>query len=132
MLKLSKAGLIGTVVGAIGVAITFLIADAVSGPLMATSVGADVAEEVPMVAAVGGAVFGGIIGIILAAISKQFLGAKAASVFVGICVVALVAFGALSFSATEEISAGIWLNVMHIVAAVPIVGLLAQNLADEV
>lgn len=131
MLKLLKSGLIGTVGAVVAVAITFLIGDAISGPLLATSPGTDAPEAVAIGAALAGTVVGGIAGIILAAISKQFLGAKAAAIFVGICVVGLVAYGAFSFTATEEISAGIWLNVMHIVAAIPIVGLLVQNLNER-
>lgn len=123
-----KATLFGTIAAVIGVIVTVLIADAVSGPLMVTPPGADAPEELPMAAAISGTVVGGIAGLILAALSARLLGANAANAFVGICIVGLIGYGAYSFSATEQIATGVWLNVMHVVAAIPIVGLLFQQI----
>lgn len=125
---LLKASLFGTIGALAAVAVTFLIGDAVSGPLMATSPGADAPEPVLIGAALAGTAVGAVAGIGLAALCKRFL-AKPAPVFVGICVVGLIAYGAFSFAASETVSAGVWLNVMHIAAAVPIVGALLQTLS---
>lgn len=120
-----KAGIFGTIAAGIAVAITFFIADAASGPLMATPPGGDLLEEIPLVGALVGTITGGIVGTIVAALLNRFM-SNAVPLFVGFCVVGLIAYGAFSFSATEELSAGIWLNIMHIVAAIPIVGGLVQ------
>lgn len=120
-----KAGALGTLGAIIAVAVTFFVADAVSGPLMATPPGAEAPEAVALGAAIGGTVVGAIVGLVLAIICNRFL-KKPGPVFLGVCAVGLVAYGALSFSATEEVATGLWLNIMHIAAAVPIVGLLVQ------
>ncbi len=43
-------------------------------------------------------------------------------------VFAMIMYAIIPFTATEEVSTAIWLNVMHIVAAIPIVGSLATEL----
>ncbi len=126
-----KATLIGTIGALVAVTLTVLIADAISGPLMVTSPGADAPEELALSAALFGTVAGGIAGLVLAALCGRLLGAKATTAFLAICLVGLVAYGAFSFSATEEIATGAWLNAMHVVAAIPIVGLLAAELTDR-
>lgn len=91
---------------------------------MATPPGGDALEEIAIGAALSGTVVGGIAGLVIAALSKRLLGNNAVAAFVGICVVGLIVYGVFTFSATEELASGIWLNLMHIVAAIPIVGLL--------
>ena len=120
-----KAGVFGTIAGLVAVAITFFVADAASGPLLATQPGGDVLEEIPIGGALFGVLFGGLFGTGLAAAMQRFMG-NAVPAFVGFCIVGLIGYGAFSFSAADEISTGIWLNVMHIVAAVPIVGGLVR------
>lgn len=126
-----KAALLGTIVAIAGVIVTALVADAISGPLLVTSPGAEGPEALALGAAIAGTVAGGIAGLILAAIIGRFFAAKASTVFIGICVAGLVAYGAFSFSAAEQFSTGLWLNVMHVVAAIPIVGLLLQQLSGK-
>lgn len=121
-----KSGAIGIVVAVVAVAITFLIGDAVSGPFMTTQPGSDVAEEAMIGGALGFTVFFGLIGIGIAALTKRF--SNPAKVFLTICVVALVIYGVFPFLAADEVSTAIWLNVMHIAAAVPIVGMLVREL----
>jgi len=127
MLKAAILGVIGAVVA---VAITLLIADAVSGPLLVTAAGADVAEEAPLAGAIMFTVLGGVIGLGIAALAKRFLG-NPVPAFLGICIVGLIVFGIFPFTAAEETATAIWLNVMHVVAAIPIVGLLTQALQNS-
>lgn len=124
-----KSALFGTIAALVVVTVTALIADAVSGPLMVTSPGADAPEELAVGAALAATVIGGIAGLGLAALCKRFV-AEPIPVFVGICIVGLVGYGIFSFTATETVAVGVWLNVMHVVAAVPIVGLLAGAIAN--
>ncbi len=125
-----KAGAIGIGIAIIGVGIAFFIADAISGPLLVTPPGGDEVQEVNVGLAIFSTVFAGVIGIGIAAVCKQFLSNPAAA-FLGICAVALIIYAILPFTASEEVSTGIWLNVMHIVAAVPIVGSLVNELRTE-
>ena len=121
LLRISLGAVIGAVVF---VVITFLIGDAVSGPLMVTPAGADQPEELAIGAPIVATVIGALVGIGLAALVKQF--GWSASIFGLICLVGLVAYGALAFSAGEHFADGVWLNAMHLAAAIPIVGLLYE------
>ncbi len=119
----------GIVIAVGAVVITFFIADLISGPLMATQPGADAAEEVPVAGAAIGTIIGGLVGTILAfAVSRI---ARSTVVFVGVCVVALVLYGLFAWSAAETQSTGVWLNIMHLVAAVPIMGQLIRWLGNQ-
>ncbi len=120
---LRSAG-IGIVAALVAVVIVFLIADAASGPLLVTQPGADAAEEAPLAGAIVGVIFGGIVGTGLAVLARRL--PRSMETFVGICLVGLVLYGVFALSASEAVATGIWLNVMHVVAAVPIVGLLAR------
>lgn len=122
-----KAGLIGALAALVVVAITFLTGDAVSGPLMVTPPGSEVPEEVTLGAALFSTVVGGVFGIGIAALCSRFAGAPAKT-FLGICVVSLVVYGVFPFLAGENIATGIWLNIMHVAAAIPIVGSLTRAL----
>ncbi len=122
-----KAGLIGTIGALVAVAIVFLIGDAVSGPLMVTPPGGDAPEEVVIGVALFSTVIGAVVGLGLAALCKRFLG-NPATAFLGICIVGLILYGILPFTAGEDTATGIWLNLMHIAAAIPIVGSLTREL----
>lgn len=126
-----KAALIGTIGAIVAVVIVVFIGDAVSGPLLVTPPGADAPEEVAVVAAIFSTFFGGVAGLAIAALCKKFLG-NPASVFLGVCVVGLVLYGIVPFVASESVSTGVWLNIMHIAAAIPIVGSLTQALQSRV
>ena len=69
-----KTAGIGIVAAVIGVVITFLIADAISGPLLVTPVGADSPEETTVFLAAVFTVIGGIVGLGIAALCQRFLG----------------------------------------------------------
>lgn len=122
--SLLQTAVVGIVAAVIAVVVVFFIADAVSGPLMVTPPGGDVAEELPAGAAVFGTIVGGIVGVGLALVSRRL--SRPDQVFVGICVVALILYGVFAFSATDSTSTGVWLNIMHLVAAAPIIGLLVR------
>jgi hypothetical protein len=49
---------------------------------------------------------------------------------VAVAIVALALSGIVPFTAAEATSTAVWLNVMHVAAAVPIVGLLARSLPE--
>ena len=51
--------------------------------------------------------------------------------FVVICVVGLVLYGIVPFTAAEETATAVWLNLMHLAVALPIVGGLAVRYLPE-
>ncbi len=127
-LNLLTAAVIGTVIAILAAVVVWFIATAISGDLIVTPPGQSMPDRVPVGVMVPSVAVGGVAGLLLAfAISK--LASNAATVFVGTCLVALVLYGAYSFIRAEDLATGIWLNVLHIVAAIPIVGLIRTTLA---
>lgn len=127
--SLVRSAAIGIVMAVVVVVVVFLIADAASGPLLAEQPGGDGAEEVPLGGAVFGTVIGGLVGTGLAFLVARV--SRSVEVFVGICVVGLVLYGLFALSAADDTATGIWLNVMHLGAAIPIVGLLTRWLRER-
>ena len=74
-------------------------------------------------------VLGGAIGIGLALVANRFR--RPRTTFVNAAVVALLLYGIMPFAAAEATSTAIWLNAMHLAAAVPIIGLLARSLPAQ-
>lgn len=126
---IAKAGGYGTTVAVGLVLITYLIADAASGPLLVTQPGSDSPEEIALGAAVAFTVLGGLVGLGLALVVNRR--SWPPSTFAAVCAVALLLYGVVPFTAAEQTSTAIWLNAMHVAAAAPIIGLLARSLADE-
>jgi len=110
------------------VTVTYLIADATSGPLLVTQPGGDTPQAVPLAAALGFTAIGGAVGIGLAHVMNRL--GRTRTTFIIATAVALVLYGIMPFTAAETTSTAIWLNVMHVAAAVPIVGLLARSLPE--
>ena len=127
--SLLRSAIIGIVAAVIAVVVVFFIADAASGPLLVSQPGADAPEEAPLGGAVLFTVVGGLVGAGLAFLAGRM--ARSVEVFVGICVVGLVLYGLFALSAAEDTATGIWLNILHLAAAVPIVGMLARWLQDR-
>ncbi len=103
-------------------AITFFIADAISGPLTLEPSGDAAAEEVTIGATVVAAIVGSLLGVGLALLSR--LATRPQTVFLTICVVGLVGSGIMLFGQAEQASTAVWLNLMHLAVAVPVVGSL--------
>ena len=127
--SIARAGGVGIAVALAVVLVTYLVADAASGPLLVTQPGGDTPEEVMLGAALLLTGVGGAVGIGLALVANRLR--RPRTTLVAIVVVALVLYGIMPFIAAEETSTAVWLNVMHVLAAVPIVGLLARALPAE-
>lgn len=127
----TRAGMIAIAIALplVLVLVSFLIADAVSGPLLVTQPGSDTPDEVPLAAAMIFTALGGGVGIGLSLIAKRLR--RPRSIFAAVAITALVLYGIVPFTAAEETSTAIWLNVMHVAAAVPIIGLLARSLPTD-
>ena len=127
MRGLIRAAVVGTVVALIAVAIVYGIAMAVDADLRVTGPGADTPEKVPIATALVITALGGVMGWVLAVLARRFT-SRPAMVFLGVCLVLLVLDGITPFTASDTASTGIWLNVMHLAAAGPIVGSLYRAL----
>ena len=53
-----------------------------------------------------------------------------APTFLAACVIVLLFYGIVQFTAAEETATGVWLNLMHLAVAVPVGGGLATWLQD--
>jgi len=126
---IAKAAGLGTTVALGLVLVTYLIADAASGPLLVTQPGSDSAEEVALGAVVAFTILGGAVGLGLALVVNRR--SWPPSTFIAVCAGALALYAIVPFTAAEQTSTAIWLNAMHLAAAAPIIGLLARSLADE-
>lgn len=124
-----KAAGFGTAAALGLVLITYLIADAASGPLLVTQPGSDTVEKIALGAVVAFTVLGGAVGLGLALVVNRR--SWAPSTFITVCVAALALYAIVPFTAAEQTSTAIWLNTMHVAAAAPIISLLARSLADE-
>ena len=120
----TRAGGMAIAVALLLVLVFYLIADAVSGPLLVTQPGSDTPDEVPLGAALVFTVLGGGVGIVLSLIANRLR--RPRFMFAAVSVAALVLYGILPFTAADEASTAIWLNVMHVAAAVHIIGLIAR------
>ena len=112
------------------VSIVFLIAQAATDSLMVTPPGGDGVEEIGLGIVLSSAIIGGIVGTFLAWVLGRFA-TRPRNTFLAICVVGLLMYGIVPFAAAEQTATAIWLNVMHLSVAIPIVGGLAMYLPDR-
>jgi hypothetical protein len=129
-LNLPRAAAAGTAMAIVAAVVFWFIATTISGDLVATAPGQSTPEPIPVGAMIPAVTLGGIAGFLIALALRKATSSPATT-FVVVCLVALVPYGAYSFIQAEDISTGIWLNVLHIVAAIPIVGLVQRSLAAE-
>ncbi|MEM7339256.1 MAG: DUF6069 family protein [Actinomycetota bacterium] len=121
--SLLQSSAIGIVAGIIGTTIVWFIGDAVSGPLMANGPDGELTDV--LAAAPGFAtLIAGLVGVLVAFLIRNR--GNAVQLFTIITVVVLVLYGIWAFSQAENFATGLWLNVMHIVAAVCITGMLTR------
>jgi len=111
------------------VTIVFLIAQAATENLSVTPPGGDAVRDVGLGDALFFTVVGGIVGTALAWAMNRFL-ARPRMAFLVTCLVGLGLYGIVPFAAAEETATGVWLNLMHLAVAVPVVGGLAMYLPD--
>ena len=115
LLRSAGRGLAGAL---LFVTVVWVVADASSGPLLAEDPDG-VLAEVPLAGALIATVIGGVIGALLAYVLRSRPGAPRR--FINICATLLVLYGVFAFVQAEDLVTGIWLNVMHLAAAAPII-----------
>lgn len=121
-------GTAGVVGGVLLAVVAAFVADTVSGPIRVEAFGDPVAaialSDVILYTALGG-----VVGMVGALAFRRLRSGPL--VFGALCVVVLIAAGALSLVAAETTAGGVWLNVIHLAAAGPIVTALGHWLRVE-
>lgn len=125
--SLLLSGAAGTVLAMVIVAVITTVARRSGDPLLVAPEFGGSPTPLSTGVAVGATVVGGVVGTVLAGLARR-TARRPRSWFGMVCMVLLAGYGALSFVRAEEVSTGVWLNVMHVGAAVAIVGLLLPAL----
>jgi hypothetical protein len=128
--SLVRAAVTGTVIALVLVAIVYAIARGADADLRVTGPGQDTPEAVPIASALIVTALGGVVGWILAFLARRFT-PRPNITFLVVCLVLLVLDGITPFTASDKVSTGLWLNAMHLAAAVPIVGSLFRALPSR-
>lgn len=133
MTETTNRGLVPTAAMATAVAvvlalIVYFIAQAATDNLLVDT-GGDQPEEVPAFGVVTASIVGGALGTLVAWLTGRFT-SRPRQIFLVVCVFGLLLSFTNPFVAAEETATAIWLSLMHIVVAIPVVGSLARYLPD--
>ena len=115
----------GTGIAAILVAVAFQIAKEVADPLVVSGTG-----EVTLGNVIGMTVIGATVGAAFAYGIGRFT-QRPRRVFVVVTLIALVGYAVVPFTAAESVGTALWLNVFHVVVAVPVIVALTRCLPSE-
>jgi hypothetical protein len=115
----------GTGIAAILVAVAFQIAKEVADPLVVSGTG-----EVTLGNVIGMTVIGATVGAAFAYGIGRFT-ERPRRVFVVVTLIALVGYAVVPFTAAEPVGTALWLNVFHVVVAVPVIVALTRCLTSE-
>ena len=126
--QLGKASAAGIALAIVFVLLTYSVARITGDPLTVSPPGATEPEQVTPVTSVVATVIGGLVGLAIAALSRHSKRAK--RTFLIVCGIGLFLMTFSPFAQAEQTSTAVWLNVMHLAAAAPIIGLLATPLSD--
>ena len=120
----SLAGLwaTGTGMAVLLVASAYFLANASAGPLVVTGAG-----EVTLGNVIGFTILGGTVGAVLAYVIGRF-GRRPRLTFLAVTLIALAGYAVVPFTAAESIETAVWLNIFHVVVAVPVIGMLTRYL----
>lgn len=116
--SLAKLWAAGTSAAVLMVASAYFLADAVSGPLVVASTG-----EIDLANVIGFTIMGGTIGAALAYVVARFA-RRPRLTFLTASLIALAGYAVVPFTAAESLASAIWLNVFHLVVAIPVIAAL--------
>ncbi|MEM9467804.1 MAG: DUF6069 family protein [Actinomycetota bacterium] len=128
MKTLMRAAANGIVTAVVFVVAVYFVADAASGPLLVEGSNGGLAEA-RLVGAVVFTILGGLISAGIAYLLRTR--PRAELRFINICAGFLIVSGAWAFSQAHDLTTGIWLNVMHLAAAAPIIDQLRRWLRSR-
>ncbi|MFZ0012586.1 MAG: DUF6069 family protein [Acidimicrobiia bacterium] len=120
--SLAKLWAAGTGIAIVAVASVYLLANEVAGPLVVTSAG-----EVTMSDVIGFTILGGTVGAVLTYVVGRF-SRRPRMALLAVTLIALAGYAVVPFTAAETTTIAIWLNVFHVVVAIPVIGMLIRYL----
>ena len=129
MKNILTAGAIGIVVGAVLAVIVQLIAQAADVDFIVDPPGGGT-EEVTIAQTIPAVIVGGVILTALALVFRN-MGARGLRIFLGVATVLLVLSFISPFSAAEKTETAVSLSLMHVAAAIGIVGALARQMKAD-
>lgn len=104
------------------VGVVWAVAGAVGDPLrVSPELWSAPPKKLPLAEAIGATAIFGSVGLVAARLIYRYT-KQPQLVLVAFSIVGLVSYGVLAFVKAPETSTAVWLNVMHLVAAGPIVG----------
>lgn len=104
------------------VTLAYATAREITGPPVVAGAG-----EVTLINTVVFTLIGGMVGATLAYLLGRFA-RRPRLVFLTTTIIALAGYAVVPFTAANTLSSAIWLNVFHIVVAIPVIGILTRYL----
>lgn len=123
-----RTALIGVVLAGVAVGVVWIIANAVSDDLFVTLPGGDEEQRITLPFAVIVTLFQGAVGAAVVWLFRRQ--GWSARTFLIIVAVFLVIQGIIAFVAADTAMTGVWLNVMHLAAALVLVPLFLRLLNE--
>lgn len=120
--SLPKLWAAGTGIAVLFVAAAYVLAYEMTGPLVATGIG-----EITLDNVIGLTIFVSTVGAALAYVAGRFA-RRPRLTFLAATLIALAGYAVVPFSAAETVETAIWLNMFHVVVAIPVIGMLTRYL----
>lgn len=120
--SLAKLWAAGTAIAIVAVALVYLLANEVAGPLVVTGAG-----EVTLSDVIGFTILGGTVGAVLTYVVGRF-SHRPRMALLTVTLIALAGYAVVPFTAAETTTTAVWLNVFHVVVAIPVIGMLMRYL----
>lgn len=115
----------GTGLALIAVTAAFQVAQQAAGPLVVSG-----SDEVTIGTVLGMTIIGSVLGAAIASGVRRFA-ERPRAVFLMATFIALAGYAVVPFTASESVATAIWLNLFHVVVAVPVVAALARSLPSN-
>lgn len=120
--SVTKLWAAGTGMAVVLVAAAYLLANRVAGPLVVTDAG-----EITLANVLGFTILGGTVGAVFAYVTGRFA-RRPQLTFLALTLIALAGYAVVPFTASESAETAIWLNILHVVVAIPVIGMLTRYL----
>jgi hypothetical protein len=120
--SLANLWAVGTGIAIVAVASVYLLANEVAGPLVVVGAG-----EIGVGDVVGFTILGGTVGAVLTYVVGRF-SRRPRMALLAVTLIALAGYAVVPFTAAETTTTAIWLNVFHVVVAIPVIRMLIRYL----
>ncbi len=122
---LAKLWAAGTSTAVLLIATAYLVAQVLADPLVVAGTG-----EVTLGNVTGFTVLGATVGTALAYPIRRFA-RRPRPTFLAVTLIALAGYAVVPITAAESVQTAIWLNIFHLVVAIPVIGILSRSLPGD-